>query len=381
MREFDPSRAQIGAIAYLSGKEGVVDPSLFSNSKRNHVVNDGSYADHHVASYEHDDEDYTLSKEARSLPPRSHVEQPDFSGFDGDDSIESGPSIKEVPVGLNQRSFDGKDDMSLKEFVRARLSSLRAEVQNKEKAFLARQIDNQKSRYEQSLTIPTDTSIDRNLILQENPSVFKSAENALAILADDDANPVVIMLILSRSWGDEWYDWEIETIIQTARMDAGVEISRLNQDKVMALKVLKNTDRFFKDPRVFEKVCTALSGKQVDWGHIQEPCTHEIAACVGLVERYIKEDSFSDDVAAYVAAAAVRDGFILLPSVLSFAEYPFSSQLASNIGDEAIDKQQRLMDALEGDDPEGLTPDDVVQYMRLLRCQYHMQEMIDEVRS
>jgi hypothetical protein len=189
------------------------------------------------------------------------------------------------------------------------------------------------------------------------------------------------MLILDSRWDDEWYDWEIETINQTAKMESDIEISRVNQDKIMALKILKNTDLFFEEHRVFEKVCMSFSGRQVDWGHVQEPKTHEIAACIGLVERYIKESAFSDEVAAYVAASAVRDGFVMLPSVLSFAEFPFSKQLAANIGDDIIGKQQRLMNALDSEDSGMLEPEDAVQYMRIIKCQYHLQDKIDEVRS
>jgi len=98
------------------------------------------------------------------------------------------------------------------------------------------------------------------------------------------------------------------------------------------------------------------------------------------VDRYLAENDFSDAVKNYVAAAAVRDGFILLPPSLQFANLAFSRQLVSTMGDEAMDRQSRLMSALEDEDPEALTPEDVIQYMRMTRCEQHVHSKINELR-
>lgn len=387
MNKFDPSKAQIGAFAYLNGREGLKNPSSLT---RDSHINEGSQSviktgNQQYAPQEEAVKEATINghqKEARSLPARSHVEQPDFSGVgDREGALNPRSTIHEVDTDLDPKGYDHSDRPSVKDVVRAGLKSLRAEVQGKEKDFLKERIEAQDARSEEFKSQPTDISIDRKGNFAENPQMLKSGQDIFSALTDEDLNPISLMLILDSRWEDEWYDWEIETINQTAKMESGVEIARVNQDKIMALKILNNTFLFFEDPRVFEKVCMSFSGRQVDWGHVQEPKTHEIAACIGLIERYIKEKPFSDEIAAYVAASAVRDGFVMLPSVLSFAEFPFSKQLAANIGDDIIGKQERLMNALDSEDSGMLEPEDAVQYMRIIKCQYHLQDKINEVRS
>lgn len=269
---------------------------------------------------------------------------------------------------------------SAREIIKARLANHRLHLPHNAEEEIKAEADKRKASRDATVNAPTEIRVDRREIdIDRSGTITKQSSSILSLLEEADANPVKIMLVLDQKWGTEWKGWEPETITQMIK-DEGVEVSKVNLDKIMAIKVLVNTGEFWSNPRTFEKVCLAFSSRMVDWGVVQEPRVHEIAACVALIERYIAEDTFSDTVAAYVAGAAVRDGYVLLPPSLSFAEFPFYSELAMTMGDEVLDVQRELMEALSNDgvDP----PDDhVVQYMRILRCQYHAQDMIDGAKS
>ncbi len=267
-----------------------------------------------------------------------------------------------------------------KQLIKARLQNLRKQVKGGQKEIVQDVAEAQQRQHESFKHYPTDLSVNRReLDKSRSDSNLKKIASIGDILEEDTANPIKILLVLDQLYEEEWRDWEPETITQTLKAD-DIDVSRLNMDKIMALKVVHNTMNFWEDPRTFEKVVLSFAGRMVDWGHIQEARVHEMAACVALIERYIAEHEFSDDVAALVAASALRDGFVMLPPPLSFAQFQFANELAMTMGDDALGLQQKLMDALEDEEPE-IPKDHGVQYMRLLRCQYHVQDVIDGAKA
>lgn len=365
MDNFDPSKAEIG---FWNRKP------WNGNVKRPEELNSRP-------TWEMDPEDYEFEKEAddTTFTP-ADTAMPSFPDPVPGEVENTSSRTDDVDTDLNTHGVHEAKDPKRSDILRAKIRNMRAQVINKEKKVLQEAVKQQDAEYKARQESPTEIDINRREIETGWPSFRKSSESVLVELSNDDINPIRLMLILDTQWGPEWKEWEPETIIQTARQD-GTDIERINLDKIMAIKVLVNTDDFWEDPRVFEKVCLAFSGRMVDWGQIQEPRIHEIASTVALVERYIKELAFTDDVATYVAAAAVRDGFILLPPVLSFASGEFSLELAMNIGDDVLKMQKELRRALDEEDESILSTTDAVQYMRLMRCQYHVQDMIDSARA
>lgn len=191
-------------------------------------------------------------------------------------------------------------------------------------------------------------------------------------LSDDSINPVKLLKFITDKWTDDWIDWEPETILQTSDKE-NLNISRVNQDKVMALKVLIKTTEFFDSWRVFEKVCMAFSNHIVHWGHPQPVRIHEMAAVVALVTKHFISTDFSPDVKNYIAASATRDGFLMLPRELSFADFEFSKALLENGGDEAAQAQKELMDKIKSKSDE-VSDGDGVQLLRIIRVHQHVSE-------
>jgi hypothetical protein len=194
-----------------------------------------------------------------------------------------------------------------------------------------------------------------------------------SVFADPEVNPYKLYGATVDLWGDEWLDWEPETILETAEAD-GVMIDQVNLGKMFAIRSLLKTEEFFREPRVFEKICIAFADKMVDFGVLQMPKLYEVAGAVALVEKKFRTGQYSDEVAIFVAMLAVNEGFLLLPPELNFAGAPFNLELISRLGEETMTLQDKIISAMGS--PE-INQDEAIQYKRLMVCSYYIKNMID----
>lgn len=374
--EKDPSRAEIGPLAgnpaYALGK-----------NTRNKTHETPS----NMKSYVADRDGHTKEAVDHPMPPEDEApgdyspvrEKPDLDGNYQPRKLETDTNIHSAPEGPDNRSL-----------IRDRVSQI--QIQEDGQELLQEEMAKRERQHEAFLSTPSDPSVDRRRLnetysqhgsvapVDSNSSAMpKSASDPLSILERAGAHPIRLMLVLDERW-DEWVEWEFETIAEMAARE-GLEIDRVVGDKIMALKNLRNTEYFWMKPRVFEKICLAFADKHVDWGHIQEPRVEDLATAVALVDRYIAESAFEAPIASYVAACAAHNGFLMLPGELSFAQDAFSDHLLEQMGDEALTRQTQLLSALEQDDPEQMSQEDAVQYMRLVRCQQRVGTSINELRG
>lgn len=373
LSEFDPSRAQLGVHANLRG-DGLAYSSQYISSGNSLAPSNRSNIEYK--------ETVKLGSEKQAA-----YEGPDWADYE---TGTGNPNLKNSDEAAQPRNTDtdlhvhGIHEYTTPkpnpaEMIKARLAKYKTQEKSYEQKAIDKMQEEQESNHEKNMSIPTDVSIDRRG-LEPRSTFMKRAEDE-GPLADSELNPIKLMLILDEKWGDEWLKWEPETIVQTANVD-GLSIHRVNMDKIFAIKVIKNTEEFFKDARVFEKVCVAFGNRLVDWGTIQSVHVHDMAGAVALIERYIKEGEWDSEIESYVAASSIADGFLMLPPQLSFAQNTFNHQLALNMGDDVVDVYTQLVSTLDGESSvEDADTKVAVQYMRLMRCQYHVQAMIDEARS
>ncbi len=248
-----------------------------------------------------------------------------------------------------------------------------ANVSEDPQRLLDREMLNHEAIHERSMSIPTDVSVDRREI--DMPTTKIGHKD---LFGEADTNPILIMQLCNDMFGEDWMDWEPETITQTFEQE-GIDVHAVNLNKMFAIRTVVKTERFEEEAFIFEKVVTAFSNKVVDWTTVQQPKVFDIAATVALIDRFIKTLKFSDEVAAYSAACAITDGYIILPPELSYCDASFAVELAMNIGDDILDMQESLMNLMKMDN-ENIPDDYQPQYMRILRCQYHVKGKIDEVQ-
>ena len=218
----------------------------------------------------------------------------------------------------------------------------------------------------------TDISINRRQIDLPNRMMIKSAQ---ADISNPDVNAIYLSDLITSHWGEDWMEWEPETIIETAKQD-GIDIPSINLGKLFAIRACRKTSEHLENPRVFEKIALAFASRVVDFGIVQRPRVHDVAVAAALIKNHLGGGEFKGAISSYIAGLALDDGYVMLPSDLMFANDAFVVELAMNLGEEALIVQDALVRALEAEDPELVPNGYIVQYMRLVKCHLAVEEAL-----
>lgn len=229
--------------------------------------------------------------------------------------------------------------------------------------------------------------------VQQAPAPLPPQVNPLeSMVRDDSTNAVALLFHITRHLGsDEWIAWELETIEEMLSRD-GFNLTPINVDKLMAAKVVMNSEAYFRSARAFEKVTVAWSNRAVDMGMMQPVSMAEMVAVRLLIATHLRADvEFSDEVAQFVAASAIDQGFALLPAPLEFASVPFVNMVLrqhGNVGfalaeqvSDAYGKLDRTSDSTLLRSFLGLSETVSVQCQRLLRIESYAQDALEDANE
>jgi hypothetical protein len=123
----------------------------------------------------------------------------------------------------------------------------------------------------------------------------------------------------------DWVDYEPETlwreIAATVSKIPGKDpdLDQNTKDMIMAVKLCFGSHAPYKEWEVFENVVAALNNEIPLIGELQEVFTAEVVFAVKCMSR-ISATPWSDEVKTYIAAVAHKDGLILMPSEILFAQ-------------------------------------------------------------
>jgi hypothetical protein len=141
----------------------------------------------------------------------------------------------------------------------------------------------------------------------------------------EDGKPLLGPLSLYRSlgimYGKDWYNWELETIIQTVRLDHKIDLESYGNvdelwDMIGALQVVLNTNFAHEQWHVFEKVGQAFNYSHVDFDVVQPLEIHETAVTLKIIDRLRPKTDYTHEIIGYIAASAKHSGFVYLPETL-----------------------------------------------------------------
>jgi hypothetical protein len=227
------------------------------------------------------------------------------------------------------------------------------------------------------------------LINDDSFVVIKAASAATMVkeaAADDylsrmDAHPLKIVAELTDMMGEDWTEWEPETIRETLEKEAGIDPSDDVMNKIMAVKiVLARPDRFYDDWHAFEKIAVALNDCSPSMGGVEEVPVEWLSNAVSIIEKLAAEGDFSAEVKKYTAARLFDQGYVIAPPKLAFA----NEDLGPLINDDGMQKKVILAykQALaSGDDPETMRETPVnIQVARLMRNHTYVMEKMEEGR-
>jgi hypothetical protein len=135
---------------------------------------------------------------------------------------------------------------------------------------------------------------------------------------------------LSDRYNTSWLEWSPETIWQTIEQDFMTEIHPVVKEKIGAVQTLLNTDDFWREWHIFEKVCKAFNSVIPNFT-MMEPCSPgEMALAVEEAAK-LRKYPFSPEVIAYVRANCLSHGMAVFPVQLMFAQGGLQTELEKKV--------------------------------------------------
>jgi len=146
----------------------------------------------------------------------------------------------------------------------------------------------------------------------------KTTMSALTKMAG--ISPIGIYEMLNRQYGDDWHDWEPETIWQTLYQEQAVTPTEEVKNLIQAIQLVCRTNFAFEDFHVFEKVGHAFNLNHVMFDSMQPLEPDEIALEIIILKAIRPQVDFEDEVNGYIAACAKLAGMVYLPEKLFGSE-------------------------------------------------------------
>ena len=144
------------------------------------------------------------------------------------------------------------------------------------------------------------------------------------LLSSEDTTATVLFEVCKRVLGNGFQAWEPDSI-WTELADQGVDPDLVVRDKIMAVLTLLLTGGFYWDAAPFENISLAFNAIPIAPDAIQEASPAQLSWAVFeaqfLMHRENKEESeFDYEPSRYTAAALFREGFVVAPEMLDFAQ-------------------------------------------------------------
>lgn len=135
----------------------------------------------------------------------------------------------------------------------------------------------------------------------------------------EQADPVTLSVMLIKNFQGKWAEWEPETLWSEIKTRLHFDPSEDLRGRIMAIRVIVNTERFHSGWEVFEKITITLNNRKPFFGAMQHVSPEEIARSVTWAEKLQKRD-FSAEVLAFIAAVCFDEGLYYLPTPLALAQ-------------------------------------------------------------
>lgn len=138
------------------------------------------------------------------------------------------------------------------------------------------------------------------------------------LLNDESASAIKIYDFLNRSFGDDWWEWEIDTLEQLLWIKYGTALEDTNRDKVLAIRHVCLSDGAFSDWYEFNQTALSFSGSIADFEYLRNPSPGMIINAVKTLNhiRPDRESFFSSDVIKYICIALINEGVYTPPPSL-----------------------------------------------------------------
>jgi hypothetical protein len=154
--------------------------------------------------------------------------------------------------------------------------------------------------------------------LSVNPKYKESVVNFNTVLNNDQSSAKSIYKFLNKEFGNDWWEWEFETLERMLWLKFSVALEDINRDKIFAIRHLCRSDQAFFDWNEFNQICLSFSGSIADFEMIRKPSPGMVINAVKTMNfiRPERESNFGNDVIKYICILLKDDGIYLPPPSL-----------------------------------------------------------------
>lgn len=158
--------------------------------------------------------------------------------------------------------------------------------------------------------------------------------NFNTVLNDDESSAKSIYNFLNKSFGNDWWEWEFETLERVLWIKFGVALEDINRDKIFAIRHLCRSDRAFWDWIEFNHLALSFSGSIADFEMIRRPSPGMIINAVKTMNiiRPERESNFGNETVKYICVLLIDDGiYCPPPSLFLIIEKSFSEMISEEM--------------------------------------------------
>jgi hypothetical protein len=184
-------------------------------------------------------------------------------------------------------------------------------------------------------TAPTSSAVEEDMAVGDpdlgTPLTVRN------LFTHHDTHPVVIDFALLRAFGVEWFGWEDGTIFQEVERIFKTQISELSRAKIRTVKTLHISRLPWESWQVFEKVIQGLNNNVPRWELMQAPSLEQLYVGMDILNT-LRQETFSDEVKLYMAAAVLHENVFFVPAPLDIiqAEVAQPHYLCKDCGNEDL---------------------------------------------
>jgi len=185
-------------------------------------------------------------------------------------------------------------------------------------------------------------------------SLPEKSRLASKVFIREFVRPTVYRDLLTSTFGQDWLEWEPETIHREIERVFGVRPLDQVFEKIMALQTFLTTDLLWDDVLAFENIILAFGDRHVDPDLVQSCTPEELAYGVAVAEELGKphDEPFVNDIIKYIQACHQLAGVVVYHPSLKFAQPDYSELLSAIVWrvEQALSSGETPSEPLDLDD-------------------------------
>lgn len=166
--------------------------------------------------------------------------------------------------------------------------------------------------------------------VQKNTRITPAKVNS--VLNDENSSAYSVYEFLNASLGEDWWEWEFETIERMLWIKYGVALEDINRDKIWAIKHLCNSNRPFLDWHEFNNTALSFGGVIADFEFLKRPTPGMVINTVETMKKIRPEEPFSFEVKKYICLLLKEEGiYIPPPSIIDDIKEEFTETVTNDM--------------------------------------------------